>query len=99
MNLYATVTSERASKGQGGQYLDIVVQDSNKEILARLFIESYTDSVGDGYKGTLSTAEHLYLTAQGDHISTDDTVIGLCTECDEPITNRLHTCKAEKGEK
>lgn len=67
MNLYATVTSERASKGQGGQYLDIVVQDSNKEILARLFIESHTDSVGDGYKGTLSTADHLYIQVEGEH--------------------------------
>lgn len=30
MKLYATVTSERASKGQGGEYLDIVITDSQK---------------------------------------------------------------------
>ena len=30
MKLYATVTSERASKGQGGQYIEIEVMDSNR---------------------------------------------------------------------
>lgn len=35
MKLYATVTSERASKGQGGEYLDIKVQDKNKYLIAR----------------------------------------------------------------
>lgn len=33
MKLYATVTSERASKGQGGEYLEISTSGKNKEPL------------------------------------------------------------------
>src|SRR3990167_11449756 len=29
MKLYATITSERATKGQGGKYLSIVISDSS----------------------------------------------------------------------
>lgn len=31
MKLYATVSSERATKGQGGKYLDIEIFTTNKE--------------------------------------------------------------------
>ena len=31
MKLYATVTSERATKGQGGEYLDIKIYTTNRE--------------------------------------------------------------------
>ncbi len=31
MKLYATVTSERATKGQGGEYLDIDIYTTTKE--------------------------------------------------------------------
>lgn len=34
MKLYATVTSERASKGQGGKYLDIRISDATQKELA-----------------------------------------------------------------
>lgn len=34
MKLYATVTSERASKGQGGKEIEIKVKDENKETIA-----------------------------------------------------------------
>ncbi len=34
MKLYATTTSERASKGQGGEYLDIEIKDENKHTFA-----------------------------------------------------------------
>ncbi len=33
MKLYATTTSERASKGQGGRYLDIQLQGEDKQEL------------------------------------------------------------------
>jgi hypothetical protein len=40
MKLYATVTSERASKGQGGKWLDIEVQGEHKQPIARMIIKS-----------------------------------------------------------
>lgn len=43
MNLYATVTSERATKGQGGEYLDIEVRDK-RGIVA--FIDVREDEYG-----------------------------------------------------
>ena len=39
MRLYATVTSERASKGQGGEYLEIDICGPNKFPVARLRVE------------------------------------------------------------
>lgn len=38
MNLYATVTSERAGTGQGGKHLAIVVTDKERQEIARLLI-------------------------------------------------------------
>lgn len=39
MKLYATVSSERASKGQGGnEYLEINIQGENKEDLGCIYI-------------------------------------------------------------
>lgn len=35
MKIYATTTSERASKGQGGKYIEITLQDEQKDILIR----------------------------------------------------------------
>ena len=36
---YATVTSEKASKGQGGQkYIDIIINNDIKQPIVRLFI-------------------------------------------------------------
>ncbi len=39
MKLYATTTSERASKGQGGEYLDIVITGSYQTELVSLHIK------------------------------------------------------------
>ena len=33
MKLYAKTTSERASKGQGGEYLDIEITNENKDLI------------------------------------------------------------------
>ena len=40
MRLYATTTSERASKGQGGKYLEIEITDEKKRILAIVNVDS-----------------------------------------------------------
>lgn len=40
MKLYATTTSERATKGQGGDFLHITITDKNKEELWRLYVEN-----------------------------------------------------------
>lgn len=40
MLLYATTTSERASKGQGGEWLDIVITDENKKPLWTIKVRS-----------------------------------------------------------
>ena len=41
MKLYATTTSERATKGQGGNWLDIEIMGDNKMVIARIKITSY----------------------------------------------------------
>ena len=46
MKLYATVTSERASKGQGGEYLDIGIMNEYKEVVATISVRAI-----DGTKG------------------------------------------------
>lgn len=40
MKLYATVTSERASKGQGGEWLDIEVLNEHQRIVARIEVRT-----------------------------------------------------------
>ncbi len=45
MKLYATTTSERASKGQGGNdYLDILVNDEEKNLF-RFYLEVREDEI------------------------------------------------------
>ena len=57
MKLYATVTSERASKGQGGKYLDIDIRDSKRNLIFQIKVsENKGDyllryAVGDLYEG------------------------------------------------
>ena len=39
MKLYATITSERATKGQGGnQFLNIIIRNENQEELMRVLV-------------------------------------------------------------
>lgn len=40
MKLYATITSERATKGQGGNFLDIEIMGENKVVIARVKVKS-----------------------------------------------------------
>lgn len=65
MKLYATTTSERASKGQGGNdYLDIVVKDDNQEQIARLRVYPKKDDVGEFTDIIFDWAEHVYINGQ-----------------------------------
>jgi|TARA_R100001530_G_scaffold1410_2_gene2568 hypothetical protein len=68
MKLYATVASERASKGQGGEHLDINIYDSNKNVCATLKVETYKDEVGDGIKIYIDCNDWVYLTATGENV-------------------------------
>ena len=52
MKLYATTTSERATKGQGGQWLDIKVTDENKKTL----LDFNLKFDGDKLKATVYTS-------------------------------------------
>lgn len=46
MKLYGKISSERATKGQGGNdYLDIVINDENKENLCRLYAENWENDI------------------------------------------------------
>lgn len=50
MKLYATVQSERATKGQGGETLEIVITGENKETLFELDAKKVGDQyIIDGY--------------------------------------------------
>ena len=40
MKLYATTTSERASKGQGGEWLDIEIMGHDKIVIARVIVRT-----------------------------------------------------------
>lgn len=61
MKLYATTTSERASKGQGGNHLNISITDKNKKVLmsieARIVNEIPTIEVLDYTKGKRQKGE------------------------------------------
>jgi hypothetical protein len=49
MKLYATVTSERATKGQGGEYLNIVITDNTQRECARLVVTDEENGIVVSY--------------------------------------------------
>lgn len=49
MKLYGTITSERATKGQGGKYLIIEIFDENKNSLWGITVKDNTLKVNKGY--------------------------------------------------
>lgn len=57
MKLYATTTSERASKGQGGEYLDIVITGAHQTELITLKIVPD----GNSYRLTGWTHDDKYI--------------------------------------
>lgn len=54
MKLYGKITSERASKGQGGKWLDIKVFDEEKDELLSIYIDKDED---DWYKAHIKTPD------------------------------------------
>lgn len=69
MKLYATITSERASKGQGGKELDIEILNEKREVIASIKID--TDIQGKARMGVFYEEEKshtpLVATMRGDH--------------------------------
>lgn len=61
MKLYATTTSERASKGQGGEWLDINITDENQEVLAMFKVRSKNDTIGKLYYIDTVIREDVYV--------------------------------------
>ena len=61
MKLYATITSERASKGQGGKELDIDIMRELGEVMGHIRVEIDKDAIGDIYKVSIDFAEDVYV--------------------------------------
>jgi hypothetical protein len=93
MKLYATTTSERASKGQGGKWIEIEVKDENKEIIAIMKFSTPPEGVKDktllGYwfsdellkveiKGNKQKDELRYCTWCGDESAQTGTKCKFC---------------------
>lgn len=59
MKLYATTTSERASKGQGGKEIHFSLQDENQNCVMEMFIEVEKRNiiVRDFWAGDMNTEE------------------------------------------
>ena len=67
MKLYATVKSERASKGQGGKCLDIEVKNEKQEtILTLTVVPEGEDEDGEVFHAKISTHESVFLGKIGD---------------------------------
>jgi len=108
MNLYATTTSERASKGQGGKWLDIEIRNVKKRLLSTITVrekdrESATigiftapDVRVDTQKGAQARCElchdELYGLIQVHHHTEK------CVYCGyDMIATQPHNCRKEKG--
>lgn len=68
MKLYATITSERATKGQGGKWLDIKITDENQKPLGiiKVFPKDEKNSYGlISYAWLVGTNEGWQVRADG----------------------------------
>lgn len=91
MLIYATVTSERATKGQGGKYIEIQVKNESGAVIFEANItptEIYATTFGDDAqsietdtKGEKQKDEcrHHY-----NYVGNTDTLCNRCTFCNEP---------------
>lgn len=62
MKLYTTTTSERASKGQGGnEFINVFINDDNGCMLVDLKLKIDNDTIGEIYNIKLEFAEHIYV--------------------------------------
>lgn len=60
--LYATVTSEKASKGQGGQkYLDIHVTSPDGDTIATIILKVLQDAHGDIIYAKIDFRDDIYV--------------------------------------
>lgn len=66
MKLYATVSSERATKGQGGQYLSINIVDEKQALIAHIKVNHRENDIPVMY--FVSVPAHGYLvTSQAEY--------------------------------
>jgi hypothetical protein len=79
MKLYATITSERATKGQGGNHLHIKITDKNKDELWRLYVED------KGEKTHISLWEMNQCMYAGNSIKGKRQKGEKCEVCGEPL--------------
>ena len=87
MKLYATTTSERATKGQGGNHLEITIQGGEyRDILARIMIEC-----GDGKQLPFYTkiidGDYNFLVNLKSNIAfyLDNLKVNKCIECNKVL--------------
>lgn len=102
MKLYATVQSERASKGQGGNdFIHIDITDDNKDLIAQLRFTPFVDTVGDGIKFRVWFDDRLIDVSTklnhkgkfGIKCTHDYDNYGKCTECGQwRIDNKENIC-------
>lgn len=64
MKLYATITSERATKGQGGKWLEIVVLDEKQKKLLDLRIEHDEKAINKAKIKAIVYTSHDEITRQ-----------------------------------
>lgn len=106
MKLYATTTSERATKGQGGNnYIDIVLKDHNERILFNIVISpqdnasapySIALSGNDAFLKVLKNKIALYLDLKPQGNKFDDVQINCGCKKDVFACNEEHATKGEK---
>lgn len=96
MKLYATTTSERASKGQGGKWLDIEVKNENNKVI--FFAEiRVTENIGKITAGTLTGNDDKKIEWLGEIVQSKgkkekDEEGELCKDCGHITQSRILKC-------
>ncbi len=96
MKLYATTTSNRATKGQGGDYLDIEIKGENQEVIfelkakqeaGRYIIEGYAISYHTKNESLRSESYYKYELVGKKPLAERCQVCGQLTACNPPSTH------------
>ena len=94
MKLYATVTSERATKGQGGNWLEIEILGENKKLLGiiKVFPQDKNNPYGlISYNWLVGTSEGYQVRSEGIMEAKDTEVEDkrgeLCEDCGATMVN------------
>lgn len=94
MKLYATTTSERASKGQGGnEYLYIDVKDCNEEIRIHMAVLQLKN--GDIAINVLIDEKPVFQEIIKGNKQKDDNKIHDCSYCNENTEHPTEGCDCE----